>query len=78
MDGNNFDVNDLCSYGMLRYLADALIKTHISTIYELMIDPHNEQLPVGLIAQLVEHYIGIVHRGQGLIPAQAFLLLLLK
>ena len=64
MDGNNFDANDLW--------------THISTIYERIIDPHNDQLPFGLIAQLVEHYIGIVRRGQGLIPVQGFLLLLLK
>ena len=32
-----------------------LITSHISTVYGLSIDPHIDQLPVGLIAQLVEH-----------------------
>ena len=32
---------------------------HISTIYRLIIDPHNDQLLVGLISQLVEHLTGI-------------------
>ena len=31
----------------------------ISIIYGLMIDPHNNQLPVGLIAQLAEHCTSI-------------------
>ena len=31
----------------------------ISIIYRCIIDPHNNQLPVGQIAQLVEHCIGI-------------------
>ena len=30
-----------------------IIKTHILIIYGLIIDPHNDQLQVGLIAQLV-------------------------
>jgi len=34
--------------------------SHISSIQGLMIDPHNDQLPVGLIAQLVEHCTCIV------------------
>ena len=32
---------------------------NISTIYGLIIDSHNDQLPVGLIAQLEEHCTGI-------------------
>ena len=32
---------------------------HYLHIYELIIDPHNDLLPVGLIAQLVEHCTGI-------------------
>ena len=31
----------------------------MSTIYGFIIDPHNDQLSVILIAQLVEHYTGI-------------------
>ena len=37
----------------------SLIWSHISTIYGLIIDPHDNQLPVGLTAQLVEHCTGI-------------------
>ena len=39
----------------------SLIKMHniLSTIYGLMIDPNDDQLPVGLIAQQVEHCTGI-------------------
>ena len=37
----------------------SLIRSYISTLYELMIDPHNDQLPVGVVAQLVEHCSGI-------------------
>ena len=29
-------------------------------IYGLLIDPHNDQLSVGLIAQLIEHCTGIL------------------
>ena len=34
-------------------------KKRISTIYRLISNTNNDQLPVGLIAQLVEHYINI-------------------
>ena len=34
--------------------------TSVSIIYRLITDPHNDQLPVDLIAQVVEHYTGIV------------------
>ena len=37
----------------------SLIKTHVSSIYGLIRDPHNDQLPVGVTAQLVEHCTGI-------------------
>jgi len=30
------------------------VKTHISTIYGLMTARHNDQLPVGVIAQLIK------------------------
>jgi len=40
-------------------------------IYRLIIDPHNHLLPVGLIAQLVEHCTGILEVGVG-IPVQAW------
>jgi len=33
-------------------------RSDISFIYRVIIDPHNNQLPVGLIAQLVEHCTG--------------------
>ena len=29
---------------------------HVSIVYGFIIDLHNDQLPVGLIAQLAEHY----------------------
>ena len=48
------------------------IKTHISTIYGLTIDPRNDQLQVGLI--LAQRTGGALHqhrRGQGLSPVQA-------
>ena len=55
----------------------SLTKTHISSI----IDPHNDQLPVGLIAQLVDQRAR-VDRGQGSrrsgLNFQAILSLLLK
>ena len=35
------------------------LKMPISTVYGLIIDPHNDQLSVGLTAQLVEHCTGI-------------------
>ena len=65
--GNYFNVNDLCSYVLLEHsrkkglknkkitIIIIIIKTHILIIYGLIIDPHNDQLPVGLIAQLVPH-----------------------
>ena len=28
-------------------------------MYEVVVDPHNDQLKVGVIAQLIEHYTGI-------------------
>ena len=42
MDGNNFSINEI------------LISANFATVYGLIIDPHDDQLPVGLIAQLVE------------------------
>ena len=39
-----------------------------SIIYRFIIDPHNDQLPVGVLAQLVEHC-----RSMGSSPVQAFL-----
>ena len=41
-------------------------------IYHLIIDPHNNLLPVGLKAQLVEHCTGIAEV-RVWIPIQAFL-----
>ena len=40
-------------------LDQSLIWSHTCTIYELIIDPHEERLQVGHIAQLVEHCTGI-------------------
>ena len=41
----------------------------ISIIYGLMIDPHNNQQPVGLIAQLADHCTSIAEaRGGGVLP----------
>ena len=38
----------------------ALNIAHISTIFGLIIiDPHNDQLSIGLVAELVEHNISI-------------------
>ena len=39
-------------------LDQSLIWSHTCTIYELIIDPHEERLQVGHIAQLVEHCTG--------------------
>ena len=56
---------------------------HMSILYGLIItNSQNDQLPVGLIAQLVEHCTSVTEV-MGLIPFQAwifsgFLLLLLK
>ena len=36
--------------------ANSLVWSHISTTYGFIIDPRNDQLPVGLIAQLVVHH----------------------
>ena len=41
-------------------------------IYGLIIDPHNDLLPVGLIAQLVEHCTGIAEV-RVWIPVQAWI-----
>ena len=41
-------------------------------IYELITDPHNNLLPVGLIAQLVEHCTSITEVTVG-IPAQVWI-----
>ena len=53
----------------------SLTKTYISTIYGHITDPHNDQLPVGPIAQLVEQ---LHRRSQGSSPVQAFYSLPLK
>lgn len=55
---------------------------HMSILYGLITNSQNDQLPVGLIAQLVEHCTSVTEV-MGLIPFQAwifsgFLLLLLK
>ena len=39
-------------------------------LYGLIIDPHNDQLPIGLLAQLVGHCTGIAEV-RGRIPVQA-------
>ena len=44
----------------------------ILIIYQLIINPHNNQLPVGLIAQMVEHCTGIAEVSVS-VPNQAFL-----
>ena len=38
-------------------LEDVIDISHISTIYWLINDTHYDQLPVGRIAQLVEHFV---------------------
>ena len=48
---------------------DVIIYLHI---YRLIVDPHNNLLPVGLIAQLVEHCTGIAEARVG-IPVQAWI-----
>ena len=45
---------------------------HISIIYGLMVEPHNDQLPVGLIIQLLGHCNGIAE-ARVRISVQAFL-----
>ena len=50
-----------------------MIINTLHVIYGLKIDPHNDQLPVGLIAQLVEHCTSIAEVGVR-IPVQAFLI----
>ena len=43
-------------------------------VRRLIIDPHNNQLQVGMIAQLVEHYTGIAEvRASNLFQAWTFL-----
>ena len=37
----------------------SLIWSHTSTIYRLIIDSHNDSLPISLVAQLEEHCTGI-------------------
>ena len=41
------------------------IKAHITTFYGLVIDPYNNQLPVGLIVQLLERCLHPLCRHQG-------------
>ena len=50
----------------------------MSSVYGFIIAPHNDQLSVGLKAQLVEHCFNWHRRGQGLSPIQAFVSLLFK
>lgn len=50
----NIKIVSICSSN-----ESSLIWSYISTIYRLIIEPHNYQLPGGLIAQLVEHCIVI-------------------
>ena len=47
---------------------DVIIYLHI---YRLIVDPCNDQLPVGLIAELVEHCTGILEGFKVRIPVQA-------
>ena len=47
------------SYLQFKYMENSCIIVIYLHIYGLIIDPHNELLPVGLIAQLVEHCTGI-------------------
>ena len=50
-----------------------IIEKHISTIHGLIIDAHDDQLPVGFIVQLVEHCTGIAEgRGQVLLRLEFF------
>ena len=46
-------------------------------VHEFIIYQHNDQLPVGLLAQLVEHCIGIA-KAMGSNPVQAFITPILK
>ena len=51
----------------------SLIWSHISTIYGLIIYPHNDQLLVGVIAQLADHCTGIAEvRVQILVKGVSF------
>lgn len=50
----NIKIVSICSSN-----ESSLIWSYTSTIYRLIIEPHNYQLPGGLIAQLVEHCIVI-------------------
>ena len=55
----------------------SLIWLHTFTIYGLIIDPHDVQLLVGLIAQMLEHCAGIPEVRVG-VPFQAWISLLFK
>ena len=67
---NEILLKDIVSIGGSNEIS--LIETHTSTIYGLIIDPHNNQLPVGLIAQLVEHCTGIAEV-RVLVPFRSFI-----
>ena len=71
----------LSSSQLLKLLVQ-IILYHMSILYGLITNSQNDQLPLGLIAQLVEHCTGVT-KIMGSIPFQAwifsgFLLLLLK
>ena len=59
----------------MNFMYSHCIRRYLSIIYGLMIDPHDDQLPVGLIALLIEHCTRIA---EGLSLVQAFFSLLLK
>lgn len=66
MQGSNLLIPTHISNTLLLYYY------HVSPHLRLTRDPHNDQIPVGLTAQLVEHCTGIAEvRVQ--IPGQAFL-----
>ena len=50
---------DLIQDPNIKYMEYSCIITTYLPIYGLIIDPHNDQLSVGVIAQLVEHCTGI-------------------
>ena len=72
----------LLSAVQIIYVSFTYILYHMSILYGLIMNSQNDQHPVGLIAQLVEHCT-IIAEVMGSIPVQAwifsrFLLLLLK
>ena len=52
-------ISVICSYVMLLKCEISLTEMQISTICGLIIAPHSDQFPVGLIIQLVEHCTGV-------------------